>query len=130
MIDAAWAQDATSTAAASPVNAGLLESFFPFLLIIGVMYLFIFRPQQKKMKEHQDMLGALKRGDKVLTGGGIIGTVKKVEDSVIHVELAEGLTVEVARHTISGVMNGNAAPAASNDDAPAKGNRKKNSTNT
>jgi preprotein translocase subunit YajC len=72
-----------------------------------VFYFLLIRPQQKKMKTHRDMIGAVKRGDKVLTGGGIIGTVVKVEDSddILLVEIAKDIRVRVARGTISEVLN-------------------------
>jgi len=82
-------------------------SLMPLVLIFVVFYFLLIRPQQKKMKTHRDMIGAVKRGDKVLTGGGIIGTVVKVEDSddILLVEIAKDIRVRVARGTISDVLN-------------------------
>ena len=81
-------------------------SFLPLILIFLIMYFLLIRPQQKKVKEHKAMIEALRRGDQVLTQGGIIGKVVKVqEDGVVEVEIAEGVKVKVARHTIAQVMN-------------------------
>jgi preprotein translocase subunit YajC len=82
-------------------------SLMPLVLIFVVFYFLLIRPQQKKMKTHRDMIGGVKRGDKVLTGGGIIGTVVKVEDSddVLLVEIAKDIRVRVARSTISDLLN-------------------------
>jgi preprotein translocase subunit YajC len=82
-------------------------SLMPLVLIFVVFYFLLIRPQQKKMKTHRDMISAIKRGDRVLTGGGLIGTVIKVEDSddVVLVEIAKDIRVRVVRSTISDVLN-------------------------
>ncbi|MGX1005104.1 preprotein translocase subunit YajC [Roseovarius sp. MBR-6] len=80
--------------------------FIPLILIFAIMYLLLIRPQQKKMKEHKAMVAALRRGDQVITQGGLIGKVAKVkDDSEIEVELAEGVKVRVVRHTIAQVVS-------------------------
>jgi preprotein translocase subunit YajC len=110
LISPAYAQ-----AGGAPVGFDLI-SLMPLLLIFVVFYFLLIRPQQKKMKAHRDMVGALKRGDKVLTAGGIIGTVVKVEDdSTLMVDIAKDVRVRVARSTISEVLTrpqGGAAAAA------------------
>jgi len=77
------------------------------LLVFVIMYFFTIRPQQKKMKEHKAMVAALRRGDQVLTQGGIIGKVTKVKDDAneVEVEIATGVKIRVLRHTITAVMN-------------------------
>ncbi|MCC2665979.1 MAG: yajC [Geminicoccaceae bacterium] len=82
-------------------------SLMPLVLIFVVFYFLLIRPQQKKMKAHREMIAAVKRGDKVLTAGGIIGTVVKVEESddVLLVEIAKDIRVRVARSTISDLLN-------------------------
>jgi len=88
-------------------------SFVPFILIVVIMYFLLIRPQQKRAKEHKAMVEALRRGDQVLTQGGIIGKVSKVkEDGEIEVEIAEGVRVRVMRATIAQVMS-KSEPAAS-----------------
>jgi preprotein translocase subunit YajC len=101
-VSAAYAQAAGSAPGAQSMLPSLL---FP-LLIFLIFYFLMIRPQSRKMKEQKAMIAALRRGDQVLTQGGIIGKVTKVgEDSVIEVEIADGVKVKVLRHTIATVMN-------------------------
>jgi preprotein translocase subunit YajC len=86
-------------------GAGGLISFVPILLIFVIMYLLMIRPQQRKMKEHKAMIEALRRGDQVVTSGGMIGKVTKVSDHEVEVELAPNVKVRVVRSTISQVMS-------------------------
>ncbi|SEK49376.1 protein translocase subunit yajC [Roseovarius azorensis] len=80
--------------------------FIPLILIFAIMYFLLIRPQQKKLKEHKAMVGALRRGDQVVTQGGLIGKVAKVkDDNEIEVELAEGVKVRVVRSTIAQVLS-------------------------
>mgnify|MGYP002779397836 FL=1 len=108
-ISPAYAQDA----AAGGTGAVIMQ-LLPLILIFAVFYFLLIRPQQKKMKDHRAMLQALKRNDKVITGGGIIATVTKVRDDndEIEVEIAPGVRVTVARGTIGSVIQ---PPAAAND---------------
>ncbi|KAF0674820.1 preprotein translocase subunit YajC [Profundibacterium mesophilum] len=85
---------------------GAFASFIPLILIFAIMYFLLIRPQQKKAKQHQKMIEALRRGDQVVTAGGLIGKVSKVkEDGEVEVELAEGVKVRVLRGTIAQVLN-------------------------
>lgn len=85
---------------------GAFTSFVPLILIFAIMYLLLIRPQQKKLKEHKAMVEALRRGDQVLTQGGIVGKVVKVaDDGIIEVEIADGVKVKVIKHTIAQVMS-------------------------
>ena len=79
---------------------------FP-MLIIGIFYLLVFRPQQKKMKEHQNMVNSLAKGDEVVTAGGLIGKVTKVkaDSNEIEVELAKDIRVNVVQGTIADVRS-------------------------
>lgn len=98
------ATPAFAQAAGGP--AGALGSFLPLILIFAIMYFLLIRPQQKKMKEHKAMVEALRRGDQVVTQGGLIGKVAKVkDDNEVEVELAEGVKVRVVRATIAQVLN-------------------------
>ena len=121
LISPAYAQ-----AGGAPVGFDLI-SLMPLLLIFVVFYFLLIRPQQKKMKAHRDMVGALKRGDRVLTAGGIIGTVVKVEDdNTLLVDIAKDVRVRVARSTISEVLTKPqaGAPAAGRAEAaPESGAR-------
>ncbi len=114
LISPAYAQ----AGAAAP--GGGIEMFLPFVLIIVIFYFLLWRPQQKKMKEHKSMLGGLKRGDRVVTGGGIIGRIARVEgDDELIVEIAPEVRVRVARGTVSDVVV--KGEQAKNDNAPGKG---------
>ncbi|MDH5189237.1 MAG: preprotein translocase subunit YajC [Rhodospirillaceae bacterium] len=99
-VSPAFAQSAD--AAAAP---GLIESLVPFLLIFVVFYFLLIRPQQKKAKEHRSMQESVRRGDKIITNGGIFGDVVRVrDDGVVEVEIAEGVKVRVDRGMISTVL--------------------------
>ena len=83
-----------------------LESFIPIILIFVIMYFLLIRPQQKKIKEHKNMVDNLRRGDQVLTQGGIIGKITKVkEGEEIEVELTKDVKVSVIRSTIVNVLS-------------------------
>jgi len=94
--------------------AGAFTSFVPLILIFAIMYFLLIRPQQKKLKEHKAMVEALRRGDQVLTQGGIIGKIVKVkEDGEVEVEIADGVKVRMLKGTIAQVLSKTeAAPAA------------------
>lgn len=83
------------------------ESIVPLILIFAIMYFLLIRPQQKKLKEHQAMVEGLRRGDQIVTQGGVIGKVTKVKDdsTEVEVEIADGVKVRVVRSTIATVMN-------------------------
>ena len=92
--------------AAGAGPGGAIASFLPLILIFGIMYFLLIRPQQKKLKEHKAMVEALRRGDQVLTAGGIVGKVASVgADGMIEVEIAANVKVKVMRHTITQVMS-------------------------
>lgn len=83
-----------------------IQSIVPFILIFGIMYFLLIRPQQKKLKEHQEMVKALRRGDQIITQGGILGKVSKVkDDNEVEVEIAAGVNVRILRSTITSVIN-------------------------
>ena len=103
LISPAYAQDAGNPLAMLG-NAG---QFLPLVLIFGVFYFLLIRPQQQKAKETKRMLSELKRGDRVVTGGGILGTVTrppKAEDREIEVEIAPNMRVIVLRETLNSVV--------------------------
>ena len=82
-----------------------LVGIMPLVLIFAVFYFLLIRPQQKKAKAHREMLGAITRGDKIITGGGIMGKVTKVvNDNELAVEIAEGIKVKVQRGMVAGVI--------------------------
>ncbi len=95
---------AYAQAAGAPAGAGLI-SFLPIVLIFGIMYFLMIRPQQKKLKDHRALVAALRRGDQVVTSGGIIGKVAKVSDTELEVEIATGVKVRVVKHTVTQVLS-------------------------
>jgi preprotein translocase subunit YajC len=95
-------------------GAGAFASFVPLILIFAIMWFLLIRPQQKKVKEHQAMVAALRRGDEVITQGGVIGKVTKVkDDGEVEVEIAPNVKVRVVKSTIAQVVS-KTEPANSN----------------
>lgn len=95
----AYAQDIGGAAAG-------FGSFIPLILIFVIMYFLLIRPQQKKVKEHKAMVEALRRGDQVVTQGGVVGKVTKVrDDNEVEVEIAENVRVRIVKHTIAQVTS-------------------------
>ena len=83
-----------------------IAQFVPLILIFAIMYFLLIRPQQKKVKEHQARVGAVRRGDQVVTQGGLIGKVTKVkEDNELEVEVADGVKVRVVQSTLADVRS-------------------------
>jgi len=88
------------------MDVGALGQFLPLILIFAIMYFLLIRPQQKKVKEHQAMVEAVRRGDQVVTQGGLIGKVSKVkDDGEVEVEIADGVKVRVVKSTIASVVS-------------------------
>lgn len=98
LITPAYAQGASG-------SGDFFIQIMPFLLIFVIMYFLIIRPQQKRLKDHREMVAALRRGDTVVTGGGLIGKVTKVDDAELQVELTQGMKVKVVRSTITEVRS-------------------------
>jgi len=115
LISAAYAQGTGITGIFD--NQSALIQFLPLVLIFVVFYFLLIRPQQRKAKDHKTILDALRRGDRVVTGGGIIGTVARVENpEEVTVDIADGVRVRVLRSTISSVL-AKPDPAAARDAA-------------
>lgn len=121
-ITQAYAQGAPAAGGGS-----FLIQLLPFIMILAIMYFLIIRPQQKRLKEHRDMIASIRRGDTVVTAGGLVGKVSKViGDGELQVELAEGVRVRVVRTTIAEVrtrgdvrdVEARKAMARANDDEP------------
>lgn len=86
--------------------AGAFSSFIPLILIFAIMYFLMIRPQQQKIKQHRAMVDALRKGDQIVTAGGLIGKVTKVgADNEVEVEISTGVKVKVVQHTIQNVLN-------------------------
>ncbi len=103
--------------AAASTSGGFAMSILPFVLIIGIFYFFIIRPQNKKQKETQKMLDTLKKGDKVITIGGIHGVIASVKEKTVIVKVDDNAKIEFNRSAVSGVVSDK--PAAT----PVKGKK-------
>jgi preprotein translocase subunit YajC len=100
----AFAQATSGGAAAGGMNvAGMINMVLPLVLIFIIFYVLMIRPQQKRMKQHQDMLGAVKPRDTAVTTGGLIGKVTKVDDNEVELEIAQGVRVRVVKTMLSDV---------------------------
>jgi preprotein translocase subunit YajC len=122
-ISQAFAQDAATKGAGSSMLTGIL----PLVLIFVVFWFLLIRPQQKRMKEHRELIAKVKKGDEVMTNGGIVGKVTKAQDSspTVEIEIADNVRVQVARGQIAGLWNpqapgqpGQAGGQAANDQKP------------
>jgi preprotein translocase subunit YajC len=124
LVSDALAQTAATTAPAAAMASSPLAGLLPFLLVIVVFYFLVMRPQSKRFREHAELVKTLKRGDRVLTSGGIYGKVTKAEEGsgVIQVEIASGVVVELSRATVTGLAN---PEEKKPQDAAASGKNKK-----
>ena len=95
---------AFAQAAGAGGAAGAFTSFVPLILIFAIMYFLLIRPQQKKVKEHKAMLDAVKRGDVVVTNGGIIGKVTRLSEGFLHIEIANNVEVQIQRSAVVQVL--------------------------
>ncbi|HMG48728.1 MAG TPA: preprotein translocase subunit YajC [Allosphingosinicella sp.] len=98
----AFAQ-ATNGGTAAGGTAAILNMALPLVLIFVIFYVLLIRPQQKRMKQHQDMLGAVKPRDIAVTNGGLVGKVTKVDDNEVELEIAQGVRVRVVKTMLSDV---------------------------
>jgi len=91
--------------AAPAGDGGGFASLIPLVLIMVIFYFLLIRPQQKKLKEHRNLIGQLKKGDTIITGGGLYGKVTDVKDDTLKVDIADGVRVKVKRDTIVGLAD-------------------------
>jgi preprotein translocase subunit YajC len=91
----AWAQDA------APHQPSMIEQFFPFIIIIAIFFIFVIRPQQKRAQAHKGFTETMKRGDSVLTSGGILGTIEGLTDQVVILQIADGVKIRILRSQIA-----------------------------
>lgn len=111
---------AFAQAAGAGDTNSMLMSLLPFALIFVIMYFLILRPQQKKLKDHADLVKNIRRGDSVITSGGLIGKVTKVvDDDQIEIEVADGVRIRQMRQMISGVRTKGEPAKDSKDEAAA-----------
>ena len=100
-----------STSAPADGTSAMLIGILPWLLIFLIFYMLMIRPQQKRVKEHQAALPAVKKGDEVITGGGIRGRITKVMDEDVEVDIGGGVKVRIVKGTLSQVLSKAAKPA-------------------
>jgi preprotein translocase subunit YajC len=115
LISTAWAQ----ADGAAGGGGDFFMSIVPLVAIFGIMYFLLIRPQQQKMKAHREQVASARRGDRVVTGGGLIGTVVRVDEDndELIVELAEGIRVHAVRSTLMDVRSKSEPVGAANDDS-------------
>ena len=97
----------TAYAAGGAPAAGGIQSFLPIIILFAIFYFLLIRPQQKKAKEHREMVASLNKGMRVITSGGLYGTITKVEETTVGLEVAEGVKIKVGRGNIAMVITGN-----------------------
>ena len=98
---------------AAPGGGGLLATpLFPIILMLGVMWFFLIRPQQKKQKEHREMLGNLKKGDRIITSGGLYGRITGLTEATLTLEIADKVRVKVSRAHVAGLAQASTQPPA------------------
>jgi preprotein translocase subunit YajC len=116
--EAMFATPAYAQAAGGPLSAGgpqeMIVQFLPLVALVVLFYFLMIRPQQRRMKQHQAMLAAVKRGDTVVLSSGVLGKVVRVEDKEVGVEIATGVTVKV-RKSMIGEVSARGEPAPAND---------------
>jgi preprotein translocase subunit YajC len=98
-----WAHAAAQGAAGATEGGGTMISFvMPMIFMVGIFYFLLIRPQQKKAKEHKALLDNLKKGDRVITSGGIVGTIANIDDQIVILEIADKVRIEMSRPYIVG----------------------------
>jgi preprotein translocase subunit YajC len=97
-----WAFAQAPGAAAAPEASPMWSFVVPMIFMVVIFYFLLIRPQQKKAKEHKALLDNLKRGDRVITSGGIIGTIVNIEDQIVSLEIADKVRIEMGRPYIAG----------------------------
>ncbi len=85
-------------------QAGTLELILPLVLMFGIFYFLLIRPQQKKAKEHKNMVGALGKGDEIITNGGLLAKITEVDDNFLTCQISENVEVKIQRHAVASVL--------------------------
>ncbi len=112
IITLAFAAETAPASTSIFQNSGLM-SLFPFVMIFFIFYFMLIKPQMKKQKEHQDTINALKKGDKIVTTGGIIATIVKLEDDLLHVEIAPEVKIKITRSAVTSTYDNSSNNAKS-----------------
>jgi preprotein translocase subunit YajC len=85
-------------------GGGTLELILPLLLMFGIFYFLLIRPQQKKAKEHKNMVGAISKGDEIITNGGLLAKITKVDDNFLTCKISDNVEVKIQRHAVASVL--------------------------
>lgn len=88
-------------------QAGGIAGFLPIIILFAIFYFLLIRPQQKKAKEHREMIANLKKGNRIVTSGGIYGTIQSIDDTTISLEIAEKVKIKVTRGNVAAVIADN-----------------------
>ena len=103
-IGCAYAMGGAGGTGAEGGQAGGFMGFLPLIIMFAIFYFLLIRPQQKKAKQHKEMLGALKKGDRVISSGGLHGMVTGLTEDIVTMEIAPKVRVKVSRGSVSGIM--------------------------
>ena len=123
MINIAYAMG--QGGAAGGQGGGSFAGFIPLILMFAIFYFLLIRPQQKKTKEHREMISNLKKGDRIVTSGGLHGRITGVSDTTLTVEIAEKVRVKVNRGSVSALMQASSPPAPAKKDKKEKADSEK-----
>lgn len=124
-MDIAYAMGQAGGAAGQGGGGLLATPLFPIMLMLGVMWFFLIRPQQKKQKEHREMISNLKKGDRIVTSGGLYGRITGMTDATLTLEIADKVRVKVSRAHIGGLAQSAAPQAASATKEKSETDKKK-----
>ena len=113
MIETAFAMGQTGGQAQGP---GGIAAFMPLIILFVIFYFLLIRPQQKRAKEHKEMVNNLKKGDRVITSGGIHGTIASLDESTLTLEIAEKTKIKINRGNVAGLAAGSSAPENTKED--------------
>jgi len=102
-------------AAGAGQAGGGLAGFLPIIILFAIFYFLLIRPQQKKAKEHREMIGNLKKGNRIVTSGGIYGTITAIDDTTIGLEIAEKVKIKISRGNVAALITDN-EPAQKSQD--------------
>ncbi len=111
----------------APTQPGGSSMLVPFVLILGVFYFLLIRPESRRRKQHDEMLGNLGKGDTILTNGGIVGKVVMVKENLLTLEISDGVRIKLVRHAIQGIVDPNTGQAPADTKVTEKGGGKKDS---
>jgi preprotein translocase subunit YajC len=115
-MDIAYAMGTSGAGGAGGASGLLSTPLLPIILMLGIMWFLLIRPQQKKQKEHRDMIGNLKKGDLIITSGGLYGRITGLTDATITVEIADKVRVRVSRAHVSGLAQATKSSAPATKD--------------